>query len=49
MRCPVGHGGVRWAPLGPVAFFGVVGLVALASAAGLALLAPRVGRMEQAA
>jgi len=41
--------GTLWAPLGPVAFFGVVGLVALASAAGLALLAPRVGRMEQAA
>jgi proton-dependent oligopeptide transporter, POT family len=41
--------GTLWTPLGPVNFFAVVGGVALVSALGLAVLIPRVGRMEQAA
>jgi POT family proton-dependent oligopeptide transporter len=41
--------GTLWTPLGPVKFFAVVGGVALISALGLAILVPRVRRMEQAA
>jgi proton-dependent oligopeptide transporter, POT family len=41
--------GTLWTPLGPVNFFAVVGGVALVSALGLAVLIPRVRRMEQAA
>jgi proton-dependent oligopeptide transporter, POT family len=41
--------GTLWTPLGPVKFFAVVGGVALVSALGLAVLIPRVRRMEQAA
>jgi len=39
--------GTLWTPLGPAAFFSLVGSVALASAFGLALLVPRVRRMER--